>query len=146
MVGIAVDAVDSEFEEVLLKDGERAELIPPTPCSEVSDVFLLKVGVNDLWSAFMELEVEVLRSGLCGGLCVTGDKLVWLTWKLLAGDPTRSEGGRAVAEAVASERRFRGSDRSLFVVGGNGADKIDARSAAGVGVLDILASLSSAAA
>jgi len=72
--GITINGVSSKFEDVRLKDGERGGVTPPTPCRELIDVFLFSVGVDDLWLALMELELEVLRSALCGGLFVVGDE------------------------------------------------------------------------
>lgn len=46
-----------------LIEGERGGVTPPpTPWSELKEVFLFSVGVDDLWWLLKELELEFLRS------------------------------------------------------------------------------------
>lgn len=77
-MGKPIDDVDSKLEDARLIDGDRGDMTPPTPWSELTEVFLLSVGVDDLWWLFKELELEILRSSLVvGGLFAFEG---WIAW------------------------------------------------------------------
>lgn len=48
-MGNPIDDVDSKLEDARLIDGDRGDMTPPAPWSELTEVFLLSVGVDDLW-------------------------------------------------------------------------------------------------
>lgn len=100
---------------------ERGGVAPPSPFMEFIEAFRSRLGVEDRESIGLELAVG--RSGLRGGFFAFGEGGTSRCAGLL-GDSTCGEGGRAVAEAVDSERCLndsRSAASSLFLFGGRGA-------------------------
>ena len=105
-------------DEVLRKAGDRGGVPPPVPCKELRDARLCSVGVVERSLPPRELELGALRRGdFVEWLRPEGEEVPWRSREAM-GEAAGNEGGRTVAAAVESERRFMSSRSmapSLFV-------------------------------
>jgi hypothetical protein len=97
-------------------EDDRGGVTPPTPCREFIEAFLCNVvGVEERASRLVTL--GLLRRGIRGVVFVHGDGGGFPCPRVLRGDATCGEAGRAVPEAVDRLRRLNCETvASLFTV------------------------------
>lgn len=124
---------------------ERGGVIPPSSFMEFVEAFRCRLGVEDRESTVLGLAVG--RNGLRGVCFAFGDGCTIRCTGLLLAGSTWGEGGRAVAEAVDSERCLndsRSAASSLLVLGGRGATGGSASTPASTDIGEVMLSKDSA--
>lgn len=124
---------DARFDDARRRTGVFSGMTPPTLVSELKEDFLCMIGVmDDPLSMLIELELGVLRSGLCASRCALGDETSLEVSRSLECIcncvSSGEEAGRGVAEAVSSDRHCKVSERFAPVVFDDGGNDGDAMS------------------